>query len=583
MPISFKCPHCKKSLKVKDELAGKKGACPACKKALMIPVPVDYEALAAAALSEAPQTKVEEQQQEPTKVSRTIDFNCPYCDAELHLSAELGGKKEPCPECKRIIKVPMLVQERAKDWRTVQQKTGPSGAAANAQQPQLEGVWDTTQKARVSTEALEEADAIIEEDEEPVGILGWTKRIAIVGGVVGVVVLAVVFISRAQSAKTQKDALGQALLIAEGKSADKIELSPAWRAEVFRATGEFDLSKGKAEKALTSFKKARGQFPRQDGPPPLDQDLMLMRVALAVVDLGGDTKEVADDERLEWDSAAKELRSTLGGIGALDVKALAVREVTAKLLKKQQAGVAVNLVRMLSADEGSPIRAIWVGLAHDPSLPLKEADLKDMREQVKRQVPPPSAAKGALDKVTRLGYAEARAREGKYDEALQIVEARGPGADCVQAALIVADVAEEKGTGERKRFLDTAFQHAERSRDTLSPWLRLQLVRAAVRAGDMERAQELKKALPADAKADFKSWAALEIFRAELAKTQGEADVNLVLNSGTDKDSLPRALAWEALARHNIRISSDIRRSVDTVDDPRVRPFILVGIALGGE
>jgi uncharacterized protein YbaR (Trm112 family) len=59
MPIRFPCPHCKRGLSVKDHLAGKRAACPACKQPLTIPAASaapaaeDVEALAAAALGEA--------------------------------------------------------------------------------------------------------------------------------------------------------------------------------------------------------------------------------------------------------------------------------------------------------------------------------------------------------------------------------------------------------------------------------------------------------------------------------------------------------------------------------------------------
>jgi len=37
MSIVFKCPHCKKLLEAKDELAGRKGACPDCGQTVTVP------------------------------------------------------------------------------------------------------------------------------------------------------------------------------------------------------------------------------------------------------------------------------------------------------------------------------------------------------------------------------------------------------------------------------------------------------------------------------------------------------------------------------------------------------------------
>src|SRR5689334_5448364 len=104
MTIRIKCPHCHKALGVKDHLAGKKVACPVCKKGLKIPAPVsaaaDVEDLAAAAFADAPKPA------EAPKEEKPIAFTCPFCDAEVSVAYELGGKQTPCPECKRIIKVP---------------------------------------------------------------------------------------------------------------------------------------------------------------------------------------------------------------------------------------------------------------------------------------------------------------------------------------------------------------------------------------------------------------------------------------------------------------------------------------------
>src|SRR4051812_4111543 len=119
MTIRFKCPNarCQKVLTVKDELAGKRARCPICKQSVTIPVPMaapppaDLEDLAAAAFADEPAEK-KAAAAAPRPEARTIDFTCSYCDAELHLPAEMGGKQVPCPQCKRIIKVPQLKEDR---------------------------------------------------------------------------------------------------------------------------------------------------------------------------------------------------------------------------------------------------------------------------------------------------------------------------------------------------------------------------------------------------------------------------------------------------------------------------------------
>src|SRR6202035_5508417 len=93
--IRFRCPHCKKPLQVKDHLAGKKAACPTCKKAIVIPKPAvvppdqgaapvgpsaaEIEEQAAAAFTEEPVTNGKQ-----AEAPATIDFTCEFCEAEIH-------------------------------------------------------------------------------------------------------------------------------------------------------------------------------------------------------------------------------------------------------------------------------------------------------------------------------------------------------------------------------------------------------------------------------------------------------------------------------------------------------------------
>src|SRR3989442_287090 len=164
MSIRFKCPHCQKALVVKDEVAGKKGACPACKQAVQIPVPVsqaEAESLAISMFADSPAPQAEAQATpvpEAASANGTIDFDCPMCGDPIKLSAELGGKQAPCPLCKNIIKVPKLKADEKKDWRAMH--TRPSAALAN--QPAAPGgAWGSaTHKGKVSGEALEEAGRV---------------------------------------------------------------------------------------------------------------------------------------------------------------------------------------------------------------------------------------------------------------------------------------------------------------------------------------------------------------------------------------------------------------------------------------
>src|SRR5207237_7884268 len=72
-----------------------------------------------------------------------IEFKCDWCDEMVKLPVELCGKQAQCPnpECKRIVKVPMLKKAEKKDWKKMDEK---SQAAAIVNQPeQLENAWGT--------------------------------------------------------------------------------------------------------------------------------------------------------------------------------------------------------------------------------------------------------------------------------------------------------------------------------------------------------------------------------------------------------------------------------------------------------
>jgi predicted Zn finger-like uncharacterized protein len=200
MPIRITCPNCQSRILVPESLAGKKGRCKACKQVLTVPLlpasnsssaetappqpqtaapaPADVEAQAAALFADEPQAA------EPAEV-KTIDFNCPYCDEPIKLSADLAGKRAPCPECKHIIKVPELTKTDPKDWRKVEVR-GPSGARPT-DQPAPEGAWGSTSVRGVGTQALVEA-GVIPKVERPRTL--WQKtRLPVLGVSVALVLV----------------------------------------------------------------------------------------------------------------------------------------------------------------------------------------------------------------------------------------------------------------------------------------------------------------------------------------------------------------------------------------------------------
>ncbi|MCS7161073.1 MAG: hypothetical protein RMJ19_11430, partial [Gemmatales bacterium] len=204
MPIRFTCSHCSRQLTVRDELAGKHGRCPYCKGVVVVPAtravaPLrdpkkpDLESLALAALGlaggEAKKTGetvvAGETVAAPAPTVGPIKMTCSWCDHEFEVEGTLAGKQTPCPECRRIVRVPVPQAQSPRDWRQMAQR--PAAAALN--QPRLEGEWGTaTARSYVSAEALEEAE-VLPVEREPLTPGQWALRI---GLIISVLVIAYV-------------------------------------------------------------------------------------------------------------------------------------------------------------------------------------------------------------------------------------------------------------------------------------------------------------------------------------------------------------------------------------------------------
>jgi hypothetical protein len=598
MTIRFRCPHCKKPLGVKDHLAGKKAACPLCKKALVIPPlkqpppvanqpapvetpgmpeppPEEVENLAASALAdELAQTE---------EVERKIDFTCDFCETPISLPLSEAGKRIQCPneECRRILKVPQPKEEDKKDWRKMAKK-GPTIADIRQEEKIDEAAWGTqTDKGKVAKESLEQAGALPEKKREPVGVGGWIRRGFWTAVAVGGLGLAAYGLIQAHHAEVVRDNVKTIQDIVKSNPA----MHPVVRAELMRGLGELLVNEGENKKAEEAVLKARaGMQGLKDikvnvvRGESVDADLMLVDLAVTMTALGGSEQEKIREDKWMWETALKELRTTLESIRAPEARVIGVRNVASRLIDRDQADVAVGLATNgtdLDKRLGTPAQLVtlllWKG---------REAILKD-------KVQPPNP-KVPLDPLARTGYAEFNARKKEIKDALELVQTKGQPRDIAEAGIGVAEVL----LGDRKnpKAAEDAVQFAEEALKQvpdpkkppgwLTPWQHLQLVRVGARTKGTAAVQELAKSISPPCRPR----AHLEMLLAEAEKATTPLDFKVLQDfEEVDKDGPCLDLAWEAVARNHARCGSDteIRNRAETVENGRFKPMVRLGLVLG--
>jgi DNA-directed RNA polymerase subunit M/transcription elongation factor TFIIS len=84
--IEFSCPSCDKSIRVNDKHAGKRGKCPKCGNALVVP-----------------------------GQSARIVFSCESCGHRIKVADRYAGKKGKCPKCKHAVVVPQQSPTKKED------------------------------------------------------------------------------------------------------------------------------------------------------------------------------------------------------------------------------------------------------------------------------------------------------------------------------------------------------------------------------------------------------------------------------------------------------------------------------------
>jgi hypothetical protein len=612
MAIKFSCPHCRKTLNVRDYLAGKKARCPACKKPLTIPAsssarlpaPADVEALAAAALAD------ELKPPEPAVEQTTIEFKCYYCDESVRISADLAGKQTPCPECRRIIKVPLLEKKQPKDWRKMDTRL-PAGARRDAG-PVPEGAWDTA-SVGVSRQALVEAQAI-PRTRRRLTAGQWIKRgtataagVLVLGGVAWLV-------THYLGVNRQNQALAKALQSLEG-TGDKIK--PEGAAEIHRGAGEFSVrtsSRGSAEAARSHFQQARAAILQPAAIDPLEREAFLIELALAQVDLGGEKPEIENETRISWEEAQKEIRQTLQNLLSPEGRGEAVRRVTRKLLAKNQ-GMRAGAMASLFPEQVSELLAVaGLELLRAKQEQLAETLADQALQNIALPVPPqgiepkPSAVSGAPslialwlalgkpDKAAAvappaeagkgqdfnilIGNIEALAFQGKWEQARERLRGVTAPEERLPALLALTAAAEDNGQAAAVRpELEAALSLVEtEGKDRpIAPWQLVRLARAAVNAGLEERTVAVARLVPDLATGGRMQ---LEILRRRLAASKERADDSWTQLVDANTPAHPQAL--EMLARHNSRqgAGTAMQRTIEGWDEKH-QPFGYLGVALG--
>jgi hypothetical protein len=603
MTIRFRCPNpaCKKVLGVPDHLAGRKANCPACKKPFRIPAQraapgpgLSVEEEAAAAFAEEPAAAAAA----PAEKPQTIQLECPFCLEQVEFSAEMGGKRAPCPnpECRRIVSVPALKVEKQADWRRAG-RDGLQGTRENVVRVLEAQKAANIKTSVVSRQALEEAGALptrVEVLTTEEKVRRWIRRGAIVAVVLAVAAVAWIWFNWERKVARQTDAVAEVVAWLDPKDAgglvDAEERKKLLKdgprvAELYRALGDFYLRdqlkpKESLDKARKVFIGARAMLPPNKAPTP-EWEILLADLAVSQVELGGSSAQVQDKERMDWSEVKQELSRTLGKIASVEGRLMALRQLGGRLIERGQGAVAVALATELATGG----KGVGKG-AKGPPPELRGAQVAlllalNQAAQAAKELPPPKEG-AAVDLATRLGYAEGQAWAGNFDQARKVAQQQGHPRERLLASLGVADIALQKGqsAAATANLNDAiALLSKELRNARLHPLVLFQAARVAARAGQAVPAKAVLAALSADRAVQTRAELELLLRRIE---DREQADADAVI---TDKKSLAYAQGLEAVARSKAAQGQrdEVLQQADQLEEKQLRPFLLMGVALGDQ
>lgn len=620
MPIKFDCPTCAKKLSVSEALAGKRGKCPGCQNPLVVPrvsketgqtqkgtspppppsrpqsrptstngsgthppvsgpPEIDAEAEAAAALAD------------PARGEATIiEFECNFCSSPITLPVAEAGKRVPCPECSRIIKVPEPVRAQ-KDWR---QSDIPSGARQAGQQQLPDSSYAGTTTSRVSREALEEADALptyrrpTTVAEQILRYVTLTALVALLGwgGMAGY---------RWWTGLSEAAALKAALSYA-GKS-DGI-LSPVQAAALHLGASQYYRARD-AHEAARQSSSGYGIL-TADRQSSTERDLLLIELAQVPIELASANKEEIDaNRRISWEEAQKHATAALKAISSQEARLEGLAQVAA-LLKQQgesrraiplalraldqpadqtEALGQIGLQLMSLGDTSEGIKACQQALAaYDGKNPPKiTATILAVADLLKK--PQPKFDKNSVnDDTINLGKVEGLARTGDLDTARKEIENLALPAIHLQGLNTIIEI----GLDQKKANpadVEAALKYAESNRvrgQAPARWQLYRLIQLARRAGiPPDRLVDLSGGIADPA---LQGRAQLDLLQDRLTRLNEVGPSSLL--EGVQTDSVSNLRAHQLLAQHNTRQQASWPHELASWQEA-ARAFGQLGQALG--
>jgi len=631
MPIRVKCDKCRKTLSVKDHLAGKKIKCPVCQNVVVVPAahppkapspttapaskltpPAASKKPAASAkpgattipapekaksngtpspadtgksngmpepeMIELPPENIEAEAasafaDEPVDPAtedgapKTIDFVCSYCEEELHLPLELAGKQTPCPN-PECRRIIKVPLPKVAEKKDWRKMDRRGPVAAVINQPeQLENAWGTEEATRARQDSLAQAGAIDAPAKKPRGALGWVRIGFFVG--VAVVILAMLYVAgyKLIGRSQQHHAIKEIEDLVNEK--DPRIKNPLLRAEGHRTLALLHLREnaGKAEKARRHFLGA----------------LSLVESESA------DNKNPAVNEQLfRCELALAQVE--LGGDGDDVVRKNKLEwkdvrdELAITLGKIESPEVQVMALREIGMRLfGKKQAGLAIGLAaalSNSEIPAKYPApfrqqiamlfaMPDHEEKLSKIVkkPDPTTLKELQDAHARVGYAEGLACKDDYINALAIAQIPGPPKDKFDACLGVAAIAWQRKNKDEAAKFVKAALSLVKDLKEPSSSWSWQQLQLVKLAALTEDAESIKDIVKS-LPAPFKLRAQLEIFLALCEKSTGEVSADALQElEAIDKEGTTLALAWMALAEHNARQGTSRARNRSIFED----------------